>query len=150
MISLTLKSRRMLLASLMLTILAGARTGAQQAGEAPIALQPRYVPGEVLVGVADDTNDAATIPVLEHNVGFVTGHHGGLHAYRMKLNDGISLQSAITRLKRQPGVLYAEPNYIRHTCATPNDTYFALLSVRASNYQRHGARGTSGRPSAKL
>ena len=32
---------------------------------------------------------------------------------------------AITALRRQPDVLYAEPNYLLHTLGTPNDAHFA-------------------------
>lgn len=32
---------------------------------------------------------------------------------------------AIAELRRQPGVLYAEPNYLRHALSIPNDPYFS-------------------------
>ena len=115
MLSTLLRGRLTLLAALSLVAFAGARSGAQA---------PRYVPGEVLVGVADGVDMTAAVPMLERNVGFVAGREDHLRAYRMILNGGVSISAAIARLKHQPGVLYAEPNYIRHTCATPNDTYF--------------------------
>ncbi len=118
----TLRSR--LLACLALTaamFAAAPRAQAQQA---------RYVPGELLVGVAEERTltpmqVVGMIPQLEQGIGVVISHHDALHAYHLHLNPGVSMADAIARLKHRPGVLYAEPNYIRHTCAVqPNDPLY--------------------------
>ena len=116
MILSTIRGRLTLLAALSMFALFGAQADAQR---------PRFVEGEVLVGVADDQHPATTIPMLERNVGVVAGHHPGLQTYRLRLHNGVSIASAIARLRRQHGVLFAEPNFIRHTCATPNDPNFS-------------------------
>jgi subtilisin family serine protease len=38
--------------------------------------------------------------------------------------EGISVRRAVAELERQPGVRYAEPNFIHHFGAPPNDIYF--------------------------
>ncbi|MDI6751850.1 MAG: S8 family serine peptidase [bacterium] len=35
-----------------------------------------------------------------------------------------SVEEMIKTLQSNPDIIYAEPNYIRHICGTPNDTYF--------------------------
>ncbi len=44
--------------------------------------------------------------------------------YRLKLGKGADIFEIIDGFKNNPDVIYAEPNYIRHICKTPNDTYF--------------------------
>lgn len=84
------------------------------------------VPGEVLVRYRDT---AAGVPVsralskailrvqpLESNprLGFT----------RFRLPAGTDVATAIAELRKDPNVLYAEPNYLAHKDVTPDDTYY--------------------------
>ena len=82
------------------------------------------VPDEILVGVSAASDNAA-MPRQLGAVGTVVGHSSNLHAHRIKLQKGASLDAALAAARRQPGVLFAEPNHIHHACATPNDPSFS-------------------------
>lgn len=84
------------------------------------------VPGEVLVRYRDN---AAGVPFsraisatslnalpIETNsrIGFT----------RFRLPAGTDVDAAIAQLRKDPNVLYAEPNYIAHKDVTPDDTYY--------------------------
>lgn len=86
-----------------------------RAEEAPI------VPGEVLVGVRPGQDDIQTTARLA-TLGRSTGYQPQLHAYRIHLNNGVSLSLALAHYRQRKDVLYAEPNHLIHVAATPNDT----------------------------
>jgi thermitase len=86
---------------------------------------PAYAPGEILVGVSGGVGSDKTAIAVAAGVGEVTGGHATLGAYRVRLAPGISVPSAISRLKTRTGVRYVEPNYIRHASSTPNDPSYA-------------------------
>ncbi|MFA5031395.1 MAG: S8 family serine peptidase [bacterium] len=44
--------------------------------------------------------------------------------YVLTLNEDADILSAVKEYKNNPDVLYVEPDYIAHSCATPNDSYF--------------------------
>ena len=94
------------------------RAQAQQSGTT--------IPDEIVVGVnptgVPSVNPAAA---LENGIGHITRVLPQLHAYRIKLQPGMTASQAIARLRLRPGVRYAEPNHIRRLFATPNDPGFA-------------------------
>ena len=87
--------------------------------------QQEAVPGEVLVGVKVDREDASTPARIGAVVGETAGYQESLHTYRLRLRPGLSIQAAINLLARRADVLYAEPNHIVHAYSTPNDTSYA-------------------------
>ncbi|MFA5033637.1 MAG: S8 family serine peptidase [bacterium] len=44
--------------------------------------------------------------------------------YKLTLNENTDILKAVKEYSKMPGVLYAEPDYIAHSCTTPNDSYF--------------------------
>ncbi|MDD5530203.1 MAG: S8 family serine peptidase [bacterium] len=44
--------------------------------------------------------------------------------YKLTLDENADVLKAVKDYSNMPGVVYAEPDYIAHSCATPNDTYF--------------------------
>jgi hypothetical protein len=48
---------------------------------------------------------------------------------RVTLGSGISMQSAMEAIKRNPNVLYVEPNYIYRPAVISNDTYYTNGSL---------------------
>ena len=97
---------------------------------ASAAAENKFREGEVLVGVRGNA-DADSL-----GVGKAAGKQEKLKAARIKLNPGLSVSEAIARLSKNPNVEYAEPNYIRHKTATPNDTHYskqyALIRAQAN------------------
>jgi thermitase len=81
------------------------------------------VPGEVLVGLRFDARAReAAFPLLF--VGESVGQQPALQVHRVALRPGVSVAEAVAFLRRQPGVRFAEPNYILRATATPNDSAF--------------------------
>jgi thermitase len=95
-------------------------------GRALARQQADYVPGEVLVGLRTDIAPAEAAAAFAGDIGLVVGRQPALNAMRVRLRHGLSVQEAIARLRRMPGVLYAEPNHILRAVSTPNDTYYSL------------------------
>ncbi len=92
-----------------------------------LAGEVEYVPGEILVKFKDGT--------LEKDAGRL---HANLKTekkkelrklklHRMKLPSELSVEEAVRKYEQDPGVEYAEPNYIVHGLATiPADPSFSL------------------------
>lgn len=47
------------------------------------------------------------------------------HIYRLRLSPGSDVLQAVRDLSRNPAVAYAEPDYLAHIIATPNDPQYA-------------------------
>jgi subtilisin family serine protease len=89
------------------------------------AEDPDYVPDEILLGV-----DGAKVDIQPMNrmLGAKVIHKFRLiNAYQLKLPADVDVPTAIDFYRRQPGILYAEPNYIVYADATPNDPRFSDL-----------------------
>jgi thermitase len=86
----------------------------------------RFVPGEALVRYERGT-DAAERREARSNAG--VDFEGSLSLPRAQVvSFKGSVSAAIDRLEDQPGVVYAQPNYLYHALApVPNDTHFGLL-----------------------
>ena len=78
---------------------------------APALAAPGYVPGEVLVKYRDATTAKAQDPAQSKAV---------------KVRSGATVRETVEKLRRDPDVAYAVPNYIAHASFTPNDPNFAL------------------------
>jgi serine protease len=93
-----------------LAVLAGAMSF--HAGVARAALG--YVPHEVLVGYAPGPVASATAD-FETRMGVRAGGPAPApNSELLRLPGGESVKAAVARLRRQPGVTYAEPNFIAH------------------------------------
>jgi subtilisin family serine protease len=66
-----------------------------------------------------------------------------VNAEQVKLPEGVSVKDAIARYMQDPGVLYAEPNYLRYPNMVPNDTYFSPQQWALNNTGTY-ASGTAG------
>ncbi|HZO87484.1 MAG TPA: S8 family serine peptidase, partial [Chthonomonadaceae bacterium] len=85
--------------------------------------QEEVVPGEVVVGLRPES-DSLGIAQRLSDFGASTSHLHAIHAYRLRLRPGLSIDTALAQLRQRPEVLYAEPNHILHIFATPNDYYY--------------------------
>jgi thermitase len=86
----------------------------------------RYVPGEALVRYAPST-DASERRALRSAADVDFEESLGLARTQLVKFDG-SVRDAVARLEGQPGVAYAQPNYVYHAlAAAPNDTHFGHL-----------------------
>jgi serine protease len=108
------------LAALMLAIGArAAHAGTITARDAKLG----YVPHEVLVGYRPGPITAVTSAFeVSHGIR-TTGPAPAPHSELLRLPGRESVKSAVARLRREPGVSYAEPNFIAHAAGPfyPND-----------------------------
>jgi subtilisin family serine protease len=106
---------------------------ATPAGSNGKKLRPEFVPGEALVRYQNETT--AKLQETALSVLISQGRSFSVQIERFEgsdLVDGLRLAhvapedtlNAIQALREQPGVLYAEPNYIMHADVTPNDPQF--------------------------
>jgi subtilisin family serine protease len=90
------------------------------------ATQPKYRPDELLVrfrpGTQSQTMDAAHAAASASNVKSWASLDG---LQLVRLPSGTNVQSAVASYRRNPAVLYAEPNYVVHALGTPNDPSFS-------------------------
>lgn len=90
---------------------------------APLAKAADWVPHEVIVGYKRGASEA-TASTAEAHLGLHRLAPAPAPRSRiMRLAPGVSATAAAARLRLEPGVAYAEPNYIAHTAGAfyPND-----------------------------
>jgi serine protease len=90
---------------------------------APLAKAADYVPHEVIVGYKRGAPDAMA-RAAEAHLGLRRLTSAPAPDSRiLRLTPGVRATAAAARLRREPGVAYAEPNYIAHTAGGfyPND-----------------------------
>jgi serine protease len=95
----------------------------------PAAAQPRdaaqsaYVPHEVLVGYRSGPVARVTTDFELRMGARASGPQPAPHSTLLRLPKQESVAAAIAKLRREPGVAYAEPNYIAHATGDwyPND-----------------------------
>ncbi len=118
------------------------RSGAGPDG-LPLARKPRCVPGELLVqfriGATAQNKLEAMLPIKGRSVEAIRLADARLSSMasgvplanvrgdleRVSLPDGITSDEAIRVLKMHPDVEFAQPNWIYHSLATPNDSRYA-------------------------
>jgi len=113
-------------------------TLAPPADEAAHAAAPaqNFVPGEVIVKLRPGASSTVRGAALQHANAAVrerilTGsmRRGGDNEGLTVIHSGLGTSAAIERLRGNPNVEYAEPNYIYHHDAASNDTYFTNGSL---------------------
>jgi subtilisin family serine protease len=92
---------------------------------------PGFVPGEVIVKFRAGTSSAARGMALQHanaavreRIVTATMRRRGDAEGLTVVHSGMGTGAALERLKNNPNVEYAEPNYIYQHSAVSNDTYF--------------------------
>ncbi|MBW1808306.1 MAG: S8 family serine peptidase [Deltaproteobacteria bacterium] len=87
-----------------------------------------YAPGEVVVKFRSSVSAAQVEQGLGAELGLTrVKRRSQLGVDRMKLTTKESVESAVARLKKDPRVLYAEPNWKIRLTNTPNDARFEEL-----------------------
>ena len=121
-------SKRLLVSTVLLAlVLIGSITG-QRKG-APLENKLPYVPGELLVKFAGgaESNFARSVNSIMGTTAVET--LGDNNWQRVKLPDGMSVESAISGYELLAGIEYAQPNYYYHLLATPNDAQFTSAGM---------------------
>lgn len=110
-------------------------------------LSNEYVEDEIIVRFRDEVSDEASIHDMVHSkAGAVVKKKfrqlNGLHL--VKIPEGKSLEQSLKTYLQDPDIKYAEPNYIVHATATPNDPSFTNL------WGLHNTGQTGGTPDADI
>src|SRR5688500_13707662 len=100
----------------------------QVMGAQPTPQSQRYVPDEIILKfrpeVDESQKDLARFRVFgTRKKAFKVLRNAEV----VKLGRAITVEEATQIFRNNPDVLYAEPNYIVHTTAVPNDTRFGEL-----------------------
>jgi len=111
-----------------------------------------FVPGEVLVGMkpgikkksaskdmfpdlrvvkVEDIGESVRKALPEERISKssdeISDAIGAVYLVQLDMSQGEDVQSAIEKLKKNPDVEYAEPNYISRLAEIPNDQYYNML-----------------------
>ena len=105
----------------------------------------RYVPDEILVRFRESTSNFSR-GLAHSRIGtkVVREFRVAKGLQRVKLAAGMTVSQALQAFSKHPDVLYAEPNYIVHAFATPNDPRFSEL------WGLHNAGQTGGTAGADI
>ena len=100
---------------------------------APLDNKLPYVPGELLVKFKDgaESNFARSVNSIIGTTAVET--LGDSNWQRVKLPEGMSVESAISGYSLRSGVEYSQPNFYYHLLATPNDPEY-LSNITTSMY----------------
>ncbi|HLM69337.1 MAG TPA: S8 family peptidase [Longimicrobium sp.] len=103
---------------------------------AAAAAAPEFVPGEVIVKFKANASQAARGQALQHanaavreRIVTATMRRGGDSEGITVIHSGLGTGAALERLRNNPNVEYAEPNYVYQHSAVSNDTYFTNGSL---------------------
>ncbi len=96
-----------------------------KAASVPATAAPAYVPGVVLVRYAPTTS-ATTRAAAKQSVSAAAATRistATTNVEKLQLESGASVEDAVTTLGHQPGVIYAEPDYLVAPTDVANDPY---------------------------
>jgi len=118
----------------------------------PSNVKEKFVQGEILVRFKSSmTIQAQQLSVASQGARSVKSVSGIMNISKVKLSLGETVSAAIEAYQNNPNIEYAQPNYIYHATALPNDTNFSQLwgmkntgqTISNSGYPTNNP-GTSG------
>ncbi len=93
---------------------------------APGTTTPRFSPDRILVRFAEGTSESAMVAARGASP-LLRSYKGVERLQLLAVPSGLDVDTAIAHYRAQPNVVYAEPDYLVETQATPSDTQFAAL-----------------------
>ena len=94
----------------------------------PSSVKEKFVQGEILVRFKSSmTIQAQQLSVASQGARSVKLVSGIMNISKVKLSLGETVSAAIEAYQSNPNIEYAQPNYIYHATALPNDTSFPQL-----------------------
>jgi len=104
-----------------------------------------YVPGELLVKYKTQFRiTTSSFYKTNWNISTIRTFKS-IGCQHVKLPQGMTVEQAMDIYRNNPNVEYAEPNYIYHSSATPNDPSFnELWGLNNTGQTVNGTSGTSG------
>jgi subtilisin family serine protease len=139
----TLMRKYFIVAIFLPLILAYANTGISQV-RLDKANLPRYVPGEILVKFKKSASKADIAQLNTRLSSKTIKTFPSIGVCHIKLKPGETVADAVEKYCSDPNVEYAEPNYIVHALATPNDPFFSQLwGLHNTGQIVNGTEGTA-------
>lgn len=114
----------------------------------PKNLKSHFVSGEILVKYKSTMSTFDQDVAIEREGGVRIGKRMKKGWNRVKLKKTQNIKEAIADFKQDPDVLHAQPNYIYHTLATPNDSLYGQLWGLKNNGQTITYNGGSSAPNS--
>ena len=110
--------------------------------------RPAYVSGQLIVKYKTEVNDfnIAGMEARQGDVKIRDLPH--IQGRVIKLAGNRTVEQALDEYRRNPNVLYAEPNYIVHAAGSPNDAQYAMLWAMKNSGQ--AVNGTVGKTGADI
>lgn len=114
----------------------------------PWPAEARQIPDEVMVRFSPGTAETEARRAMAELGGRETGLIPEIRLRLVKLPPGLAVETAISRLLRNPNVLSAEPNHVMTAKTLPNDPYFSfqwsLDRIQARSAWVAGVPGSEG------
>jgi len=104
--------------------------------------QQRYASNEVLVKFKPSLSENEVMSLIETYQSLKIKKIPKLNVYQIQIPEHYSVEEMVNAFDRNPDVQYAEPNYIAHITATPNDTLFQEQYALHNTGQSIGAPGS--------
>jgi thermitase len=104
--------------------------------------QQRYASNEILVKFKLSLSEDEVESLIETYQSLKIKKIPKLNVYKIQIPENYSVEEMVYAFDRNPDVEYAEPNYIAHITATPNDTLFQEQYALHNTGQSIGAPGS--------
>jgi serine protease len=114
-------------------LLAALATLANPLGAQAPVVGPNYVPGEVLVTYRQAATGLHALAVNRRLGAAVVQRFAQPGLQRLRLGSGLSVEAALRSLSSDPAVASAQPNFIYHATALPNDPRYTSGDLWAMN-----------------
>ena len=105
-------------------------------------IQQRYASNEVLVKFKPSLSENEVMSLIETYQSLKIKKIPKLNVYQIQIPEHYSVEEMVNAFDRNPDVEYAEPNFIAHITATPNDTLFQEQYALHNTGQSIGAPGS--------
>ncbi len=105
-----------------------------------------YIPGEILVKWAPGLTALSTAIARDQVAALTLREFSHIGWEHFQIDPTMDVQTAVQKMLQQPGVIAAEPNYIRRLLTTiPNDPQFGLQwALQNTGQTVNGTGGTAG------
>lgn len=104
-----------------------------------------YVPDQLIVRYKTEVNELSMAGMVTRQGDVKVRDLPHIQGHVVKLGNNRTVDQALDEYRRNPNVLYAEPNYILHIAGSPNDAqYAALWAMKNSGQVVNGMTGTTG------
>jgi thermitase len=111
---------------------------------------PRFHPEQVLVKFKDSISEEMVEAAISAYRAKKLKRIPGLNIYKLQIPEGTSVEEMVYVLSMNPDVEFAEPNYVVHITAWPNDTYFLYQYALNNTGQAIGLSGPEGKSGADI